>query len=332
MVGVNFIRINKGQVVQSYNLQLKSVIYEALPELFSSAITEIRHRLKASSTNILVNIMPEFSINGVSFFVPQRGDKKKFVDLSLRNLDIFLDDLYKNESAKNPIQAEESIMLKMKDDLNLSELPVHIECFDNSNIQGSNPVASCVVFKNTKPSKKDYRHYNIKTVTGPDDFASMKEVVFRRYSRMLAEGEALPQLVVIDGGKGQLNAAMESIIELGIQDRITLIGIAKRLEEIFVPGDPIPLYLDKRSETLRTIQHIRNEAHRFGINFHRAKRSNSALESSLEHIDVIGPKTIQRLFSRYRSLDGIRNATQSELIKLIGVKRTMLIESFFKKD
>ncbi len=174
IVGVNFIRINKGQVVQSYNLQLKSVIYEALPDLFSSAITEIRHRLKASSTNILVNIMPEFSINGVSFFVPQRGDKKKFVDLSLRNLDIFLDDLYKNESIKNPIQAEESIMLKMKDDLNLSELPVHIECFDNSNIQGSYPVASCVVFKNTKPSKKDYRHYNIKTVTGPDDFACMK--------------------------------------------------------------------------------------------------------------------------------------------------------------
>lgn len=332
IVGVNFIRINKGQVVQSYNLQLKSVIYEALPELFSSAITEIRQRLKASSTNILVNIMPEFSINGVSFFVPQRGDKKKFVDLSLRNLDIFLDDLYQNESIKNPIQAEESIILKMKDDLNLSELPVHIECFDNSNIQGSYPVASCVVFKNTKPSKKDYRHYNIKTVTGPDDFASMKEVVFRRYSRMLAEGEALPQLVVIDGGKGQLNAAMESIIELGIQDRIALIGIAKRLEEIFVPGDPIPLYLDKRSETLRTIQHIRNEAHRFGINFHRAKRSNTALESSLEHIDGIGPKTIQLLFSHYRSLDGIRNASQSELIKLIGVKRTMLIESFFKKD
>lgn len=331
IVGVNFIRINKGQVVQSYNLQLKSFVNETLPELFSSAIAEIRQRLKASSTKILLNIMPEFTINGVSFFVPQRGDRKKFVDLSLRNLEIFLDDLYKNEVAKSPVSAVESILTKIKDDLNLSDLPVHMECFDNSNIQGSNPVASCVVFKNTKPSKKDYRHYNIKTVQGPDDFASMKEVVYRRYSRMLSEGETLPQLIVIDGGKGQLSAAMESIVELGIQDRVNLIGIAKRLEEIFVPGDPVPVYLDKRSETLRIIQHIRNEAHRFGINFHRNKRSNSALESSLEQIEGIGSKTIQLLFTRYHSIDGIRDAPESELITLIGTKRTKLIKGFFEK-
>jgi len=206
-----------------------------------------------------------------------------------------------------------------------------MECFDNSNIQGSNPVASCVVFKNAKPSKKDYRHYNIKTVQGPDDFASMKEVVYRRYSRMLSDGETLPQLIVIDGGKGQLNAAMESIVELGIQNRVHLIGIAKRLEEIFVPGDPVPVYLDKRSETLRIIQQIRNEAHRFGIKFHRNKRSNSAFESSLEQIEGIGPKTIQLLFTRYLSLDGIRNAPESELVDLIGTKRTNLIKNYFKK-
>ncbi len=330
-VGVNFIRINKGQVVQSYNLHLKSFVNESLPELFSSAIAEIRQRLKANSTRILVNIMPEFTINGVSFSVPQRGDRKKFVELSLRNLEIFLDDLYKNEAAKSPVLAVDSILTKIKDDLNLSDLPVHMECFDNSNIQGSNPVASCVVFKNAKPSKKDYRHYNIKTVQGPDDFASMKEVVYRRYSRMLSDGETLPQLIVIDGGKGQLNAAMESIVELGIQNRVHLIGIAKRLEEIFVPGDPVPVYLDKRSETLRIIQQIRNEAHRFGIKFHRNKRSNSAFESSLEQIEGIGPKTIQLLFTRYLSLDGIRNAPESELIDLIGTKRTNLIKNYFKK-
>lgn len=330
-VGVNFIRINKGQVVQSYNLHLKSFVNESLPELFSSAIAEIRQRLKANSTRILVNIMPEFTINGVSFSVPQRGDRKKFVELSLRNLEIFLDDLYKNEAAKSPVLAVDSILTKIKDDLNLSNLPVHMECFDNSNIQGSNPVASCVVFKNAKPSKKDYRHYNIKTVQGPDDFASMKEVVYRRYSRMLSDGETLPQLIVIDGGKGQLNAAMESIVELGIQNRVHLIGIAKRLEEIFVPGDPVPVYLDKRSETLRIIQQIRNEAHRFGIKFHRNKRSNSAFESSLEQIEGIGPKTIQLLFTRYLSLDGIRNAPESELIDLIGTKRTNLIKNYFKK-
>lgn len=331
IVGVNFIRINKGQVVQSYNLHLKSFVNESLPELFSSAIAEIRQRLKANSTRILVNIMPEFTINGVSFSVPQRGDRKKFVELSLRNLEIFLDDLYKNEAAKSPVLAVDSILTKIKDDLNLSDLPVHLECFDNSNIQGSNPVASCVVFKNAKPSKKDYRHYNIKTVQGPDDFASMKEVVYRRYSRMLSDGETLPQLIVIDGGKGQLNAAMESIVELGIQNRVHLIGIAKRLEEIFVPGDPVPVYLDKRSETLRIIQQIRNEAHRFGIKFHRNKRSNSAFESSLEQIEGIGPKTIQLLFTRYLSLDGIRNAPESELIDLIGTKRTNLIKNYFKK-
>lgn len=331
IVGVNFIRINKGQVVQSYNLHLKSFVNESLPELFSSAIAEIRQRLKANSTKILVNIMPEFTINGVSFSVPQRGDRKKFVELSLRNLEIFLDDLYKNEAAKSPVLAVDSILTKIKDDLNLSDLPVHMECFDNSNIQGSNPVASCVVFKNAKPSKKDYRHYNIKTVQGPDDFASMKEVVYRRYSRMLSDGETLPQLIVIDGGKGQLNAAMESIVELGIQNRVHLIGIAKRLEEIFVPGDPVPVYLDKRSETLRIIQQIRNEAHRFGIKFHRNKRSNSAFESSLEQIEGIGPKTIQLLFTRYLSLDGIRNAPESELIDLIGTKRTNLIKNYFKK-
>lgn len=331
IVGVNFIRINKGQVVQSYNLHLKSFVNESLPELFSSAIAEIRQRLKANSTRILVNIMPEFTINGVSFSVPQRGDRKKFVELSLRNLEIFLDDLYKNEAAKSPVLAVDSILTKIKDDLNLSDLPVHMECFDNSNIQGSNPVASCVVFKNARPSKKDYRHYNIKTVQGPDDFASMKEVVYRRYSRMLSDGETLPQLIVIDGGKGQLNAAMESIVELGIQNRVHLIGIAKRLEEIFVPGDPVPVYLDKRSETLRIIQQIRNEAHRFGIKFHRNKRSNSAFESSLEQIEGIGPKTIQLLFTRYLSLDGIRNAPESELIDLIGTKRTNLIKNYFKK-
>lgn len=328
---VNYLNVSSGVIIQSYNLEIKNQLEEELPELLSYAITEIRSRLRSTSKNVIVNIMPDFLIDNLNYSAPQRGEKRNLVDLSLRNCAAYIDELIKRDDLKNPQNKVDRLLQKIKDDLNLVELPEHIECFDNSNFQGTNPVAACVVFKNAKPSKRDYRHFNIKTVEGPDDFASMREVVYRRYSRLLEENQSLPQLVIIDGGKGQLSAAFESIHELGLFEKIKLIGIAKRLEEIYFPGDSVPLYLDKRSETLKVIQQARDEAHRFGVKHHTSRRSKGAISSSLDGINGIGPKTVQQLFSTFKSFDGIKKATREELISLIGEKKADILLSHFSK-
>ena len=328
---VNYLNVSSGVIIQSYNLEIKNQLEEELPELLSYAITEIRSRLRSTSKNVIVNIMPDFLINNLNYSAPQRGEKRNLVDLSLRNCAAYIDELIKRDDLKNPQNKVDRLLQKIKDDLNLVALPEHIECFDNSNLQGTNPVAACVVFKNAKPSKRDYRHFNIKTVEGPDDFASMREVVHRRYSRLLEENQSLPQLVIIDGGKGQLSAAFESIHELGLSEKIKLIGIAKRLEEIYFPGDSVPLYLDKRSETLKVIQQARDEAHRFGVKHHTSRRSKGAISSLLDGINGIGPKTVQQLFSTFKSFDGIKKATREELISLIGEKKADILLSHFSK-
>lgn len=328
---VNYLNVSSGVIIQSYNLELKNQLEEELPELLSYAITEIRSRLRSTSRNVIVNILPDFLIDNLDYSVPQRGEKRNLIDLSLRNCAAYIDELIKRDDLKNPQNKVDRLLQKIKDDLNLLELPNHIECFDNSNLQGTNPVAACVVFKNAKPSKRDYRHFNIKTVEGPDDFASMREVVYRRYSRLIEENQTLPQLVIIDGGKGQLGAAFESIRELGLSDKVKLIGIAKRLEELYFPGDSVPLYLDKRSETLKVIQQARDEAHRFGVKHHTARRSKGAISSSLEGIVGIGPKTVELLFSTFRSIDNIKNASREELISLIGEKKAEILLSHFRK-
>ncbi len=328
---VNYLNVSSGVIIQSYNLELKNQLEEELPELLSYAITEIRSRLRSTSKNVIVNIMPDFLIDNLNYLAPQRGEKRNLVDLSLRNCAAYIDELIKRDDLKNPQNKVDRLLQKIKDDLHLLEFPVQIECFDNSNLQGTNPVAACVVFKNAKPSKRDYRHFNIKTVEGPDDFASMREVVHRRYSRLLEENQSLPQLVIIDGGKGQLSAAFESIHELGLSEKIKLIGIAKRLEEIYFPGDSVPLYLDKRSETLKVIQQARDEAHRFGVKHHTSRRSKGAISSSLDGINGIGPKTVEQLFSTFKSLDGIKKATREEFISLIGEKKADILLSHFSK-
>jgi excinuclease ABC subunit C len=263
--------------------------------------------------------------------VPKLGDKKAIVDLSLRNAKYFRQDRFKQMKIIDPDRHVNRLMAQMKKDLRLHEEPRHIECFDNSNIQGTNPVAACVVFKNGKPSKRDYRKFNIKTVEGPDDFASMEEVVFRRYRRLLNEDEPLPQLIIIDGGKGQLSSAVKALDDLGLRGKIAIIGIAKRLEELFYPGDKYPLYLDKKTETLKIIQQLRNEAHRFGITFHRNKRSNAALGTELESIEGIGEKTAVELLKQFRSIKRISEATKKELVDVVGVSKGSFVFEFYQK-
>ena len=261
--------------------------------------------------------------------VPKLGDKKRIIELSERNAKYYRQEQFKQIKIADPDRHVKRIMTQMQKDLRLSEEPRHIECFDNSNIQGTHPVAACVVFKDGKPTKKEYRHYNIKTVDGPDDFASMEEVVFRRYKRLLSEDEPLPQLIVIDGGKGQLSSALKSLDLLGLRGKIAIIGIAKRLEEIYYPGDPIPMYLDKRSETLKIIQFLRNEAHRFGITLHRNKRSKSAIQSELEQIPNIGKQTITSLLRKFKSAKRVKTATFEELQEIVGDARAKKIYQYF---
>lgn len=329
IIAVNFLKVNRGTVIQSYNLRIKNSLDEPIPELISTAIAEIRSRLKTNSREIISNVKPAFLMEGTKIGIPQKGDKKSFIDLSIRNLDNYISEILKNENLKNPQLASERILNQVKADLNLDVLPCHIECFDNSNLQGTNPVASCVVFKNAKPSKKDYRHFNVKTVVGPDDFESMREIVSRRYSRILSEKADLPQLIIVDGGKGQLSAAYEILKELQIADKVKIIGIAKRLEEIYFPKDPIPIYLDKRSETLKLIQFLRNEAHRFGITFHRQKRSSSAISSELDSISGIGPKTSEVLLKHAKSVKNLRNYSLSDLEELVGKAKGGMVYKYF---
>jgi excinuclease ABC subunit C len=299
--------------------------------LLALAISEIKSEQGELSKSLLVSEKPDFEMEGYNYVIPQRGDKKKLVDLSLRNAKYFMLDRQKQSKFTNPEEHSERILNQIKTDLRLNELPRHIECFDNSNFQGTNAVAACVVFKNAKPSKKDYRHFNIKTVEGPDDYASMREVVFRRYRRLQEEGESLPQLVVIDGGKGQLSSAVESLEQLGLRGKIAVVGIAKRLEEIYYPEDPLPLHLDKTSETLRVLQHLRNEAHRFGITHHRNKRSKSTFKTALQDIPGIGQATSKKLLSEFKSVKRIREASKTDLVNLIGNAKAEALMKWLEK-
>jgi len=312
-------------------MELKKKLQESDQMLLELAITEIRQRFALDSKEIYV----PFSINlGADFkiTVPKVGDKKQLIDLSIRNAKYHRLDQLKQVKITDPERHKDRIMAQMKSDLRLSEAPTHIECFDNSNIQGTHPVAACVVFKNGKPSKKDYRHFNIKTVVGPDDFASMTEVVYRRYKRLLDENQPLPQLIIIDGGKGQLSASLKSLEVLGLRGKIAIIGIAKRLEELYYPNDPFPLYLNKKSETLKIIQQLRNEAHRFGIENHRNKRSKTALNSELASIVGIGDKTIVALLKTFKSAQRVSFAALDELEHVVGVSKALIIYNHYKKN
>jgi len=323
---INYLHIGNGAIVQAYTFEYKKRLDEAKEELLGLGIIEMRTRFKSQAREIIVPFLPDIELmNQVSFFIPQKGDKKKLLDLSLQNVKQFKVDRLKQAEKLNPEQRTTRILSTMQKDLHMHELPMHIECFDNSNIQGTNPVAACVVFKKAKPAKKDYRHFHIKTVEGPDDFASMIEVVTRRYTRLKEEEAPLPQLIIIDGGKGQLNAATEVLRELDLLGKITIVGLAKRLEEIFFPGDPIPLILDKNSETLKVIQQLRDEAHRFGITFHRSLRSKKQTISELDLIKGIGEKTKVVLLKQYKSVKRIREASQEELRQLIGVAKTNVL-------
>ncbi|MBR9756944.1 MAG: excinuclease ABC subunit UvrC [Algicola sp.] len=327
---VNFLQLSYGAIIRSHTLEIKKKLQETDEVLLELAITELRQRFNSTSREIFV----PFKINvghDIKVTVPKLGDKKHLLDLSLRNAKYHRMERFKQVKMTDPDKHANRIMAQMKADLRLSEAPRHIECFDNSNIQGTNPVAACVVFKNGKPSKKDYRHFNIKTVVGPDDFASMEEVVYRRYKRLLEEEKPLPQLIVIDGGKGQLSSALKSLDALGLRGKIAIIGIAKRLEELFYPDDPIPLYLDKKSETLKIIQQLRNEAHRFGITHHRDKRSKSALNTELETIPGIGEKTIVQLLKTFKSVKRITNAKLDELEDVVGSHKANKIYNYYHK-
>ena len=314
---VNFLQISYGSIIRSHTIEIKKRLEETDGELLRLAIIEIRQRFHLQSKVIFSSHPLDFG-EEIQIILPQKGDKRKLVELSLRNAKYFRMERFKQMKIVDPDRHEKRLMAQMKTDLRLSSEPVHIECFDNSNIQGSNPVAACVVFKNGKPSKKEYRHFKIKTVEGPDDFASMEEVVFRRYRRLLEEDEALPQLIIIDGGKGQLSSALKSLEILGLRGKIAIIGIAKRLEELYFPEDPIPLYLDKKSETLKVIQQLRNEAHRFGITLHRNRRSKGALGSELDQIPGVGPKTKEVLLKEFKSLKRIKAAPKEALIEVLG--------------
>ncbi|MCL4156578.1 UNVERIFIED_CONTAM: hypothetical protein GTU68_026193, partial [Idotea baltica] len=325
---VNFLQISYGSIIRSHTLEIKKKLDETDEVLLQLAITEIRQRFNSNSKEIYL----PFKVNlgeGIKVTIPQLGDKKHILDLSVRNAKYFRMERFKQIKITDPDRHVKRIMAQMKADLRLSEEPTHIECFDNSNIQGTHPVAACVVFKNGKPSKKDYRHFNIKTVEGPDDFASMEEVVFRRYKRLLDEKQTLPHLIIIDGGKGQLSSALKSLDALNLRGKIAIIGIAKRLEELFYPNDPIPLYLDKKSETLKIIQQLRNEAHRFGIEHHRNKRSKSALNTELETIPGIGDKTIVELLKHFKSAKRVAHAKLDELEVVVGVSKADKIYNYY---
>ncbi|MCM1109838.1 MAG: excinuclease ABC subunit UvrC [Clostridium sp.] len=324
-VFINYMHVKKGAVVKSVTLQYKRRLDESVPELLSLAMAQISQDLGVEFEEIVMPALPDVQPEGIRFAVPQRGDRAKLLEVSSRNARQYRVDMLNRLERTDPEQRVDKLMERMQADFRLSVQPRHIECFDNSNIQGTNPVASCVVFRNGKPSKKDYRHFNIKTVVGPDDFASMKEVLTRRYTRMMNEGEELPQLVVVDGGKGQLSAAVEAFDQMGIRGKVALVGIAKRLEEIYFPGDSVPLYIDKNSDSLRVIQQLRDEAHRFGITHHRNRRSKGQTISALDKIDGIGPKSRDALLTRFKSVKRISEADLDAIADVIGPAKASIV-------
>ena len=326
-VYINYMHVRRGAVVRSVTLRYRRSLDESQAQLLAYAMDEIKNSLGVVYDEVIVPLIPEVEMPGVSFTVPQRGDKAKLLEVSRRNARQNKIDVLKHMEKADPELRVDRLMERMKADFRLNELPRHIECFDNSNIQGSDPVASCVVFRNGKPCKRDYRHFNIKTVVGPDDFASMREVLTRRYTRLMEEGQGLPQLIVVDGGKGQLSAAVEALESIGLRGTIAVVGIAKRLEEIYFPGDSIPLYIDKNSESLRVVQHMRDEAHRFGITHHRNRRSKSQLVSELDGIKGIGPRTSEDLLKHFKSVKRIREASFEEIAAVIGNAKAQIIKS-----
>ncbi len=328
---VNYLKVINGAIIQAHTIELKKKLDESNDTLLQIGIAELRLRFESNSKEVIVPFQPTLEDEKIRFLVPQRGDKRKLLELSERNAKYFRLERNKQKANVSPTKHSDRILDKMQKDLRMKIRPDHIECFDNSNIQGTNPVSACVVFKDAKPSKKDYRHFNIKTVEGPDDFASMTEVIYRRYKRLLDENKPLPQLIIIDGGKGQLSASLKSIDKLGLRGKITIIGIAKKLEEIYFPDDPIPLYIDKKSESLKVIQYLRNEAHRFGITHHRNKRSKAAITSELDKIDGVGYKTAQQLLWEFKSVARIKKATLPELENTISKKRAKIVFDFFNK-
>lgn len=322
---VNYMRVIDGAVVHGVTVELKRRLEEPDEEVLQYAIAELRQRFRSNAPEAIVPMDPGIEMPGLSFTVPQRGDKKHLLEMGERNANYFMLEKQKQEALVDPEAATDRILEQLKQDLRLTELPRHIECFDNSNTQGTDPVSACVVFKDAKPSKKDYRHFNVRTVEGPDDFATMEEAVERRYARLITEGEPLPQLVVIDGGKGQLHAALNVFDRLGLRGKVALIGIAKKLEEIYFPDDPYPLHIDKRSTSLRLIQQMRDEVHRFGITHHRGRRSKRIIRTGLEDIPGIGPATAQKLLTRFGSIQGIREAKAEEVAQEIGAKKAEVL-------
>lgn len=328
---VNYLKVIKGAIIQTFTLEIKKVLDETKEELLLSGIVDIRQKIYSNAKEILIPVKLDNVIEGVVFKVPQRGEKKELLELSQRNAKYFRLEKDKQAAMRNPKIGEDRILNTIKKDLQLKELPVIIECFDNSNLQGSIPVAACVVFKNGKPLKKEYRHYNIKTVEGANDFASMEEVVYRRYKRLVDEKKTLPQLIVVDGGKGQLSSAVMALDKLDLRGKISIIGIAKRLEEIYFPGDSVPIYIDKTSETLKIIQYLRDEAHRFGITFHRNKRSKAFINSELNSIKGVGDKTTQTLLRDFKSVKSIKEQKIDALIESIGRSKATVVFNHFHK-
>ena len=330
---VNYLRVVDGAIIQGHTLELKKKLEESDEELLLSGIVELRTRFESRCKEIIVPFRPEMNLGEeAKWLVPQRGDKKNLLELSSRNATYYMLELHKQLAAVDPERNTKRILTQLQKDLHMQDLPEHIECFDNSNLQGTHPVAACVVFKNAKPSKKDYRHFNIKTVEGPDDYASMEEVVYRRYKRMLDEEKSLPQLIIIDGGKGQLSSAVKSLEQLDLRGKITIVGIAKKLEEIYFPGDSLPVYINKRSESLKLIQHLRNEAHRFGITFHRNKRSKAAISSKLTDIKGIGFRTAQQLLWEFKSVKRIRAASLEELENVVNKRAAKSVYDYFSNS
>lgn len=326
-VYVNYMHVRRGAIVRSITFEYKRRLDEPVEEILGYAIMEAKEKFAISYDEVVVPVLPDVELEGVTYTIPQRGDKMKLLEVSSHNARQNKVDSLKMMEKHDPEKRVERTLQRMKADFRLTELPRHIECFDNSNIQGTNPVASCVVFRNAKPAKRDYRHFNIKTVEGPDDFASMKEVLTRRYTRLMEEGEELPQLIVVDGGKGQLSAAVEALDDMGLRGTIAVVGIAKRLEEIYFPGDSIPLYIDKNSESLRVVQHLRDEAHRFGITHHRNRRSKGQIVSELDDIKGVGAKTKEALLQTFKSVKRLREASIDAIAEITGSARASLIYS-----
>jgi excinuclease ABC subunit C len=328
----NFLSVRHGSIVAVQTIRLKPGIEASDEDLLSHAIEHIVESMNIKlSREVIVSVMPSAAIlfDGITFTIPKRGEKADLLEFSLRSARIYRAEVLKNMEIKNPERHTERLMEAMRKELHMSKQPRHIECFDNSNLQGTNPVASCVVFRDGKPSKREYRHFNIKSVVGPDDFASMREIVYRRYSRLLEEGAELPDLIIVDGGKGQLSSAYSVIKELGIENRVTIVGLAKRLEEVFYPGDPTPYYLSRTGEPLKVICHIRDEAHRFGITFHRQKRDKSFIDSELSHIPGIGDKSLTTLLRHFKTVRAVREASMEQLTEIVGAKRAKAILTYF---